>query len=397
MATLTTAFRAQHETTALAVKPRTIVVIGSFAESLLNFRGDLLARMVEEGHRVIACAPGGSPSLVAGLHKLGVGYRSVPMTRSGLRLDQNLLTLRVLTGVLRDIAPDVVFAYTIKPVIYGLLAARRAGVSEAYAMITGLGHAFGGSGLRRRLVGAVVEQLYRQSLRQARRVFFQNPDDLAVFVERGLTRTEQAVLLNGSGVDVARFRPAPLPAQTSFLMIARLLVEKGIRDYVAAARVVRRAHPDVAFRVVGWCDTEAAASISEDELQGWIAEGVIEHLGRLTDVRPAIAQSSVYVLPTFYREGTPRTILEAMAMGRAIVTTDMPGCRETVVEGQNGHLVPPRNPDRLAEVLEGLIATPERIAAMGRASREIAVVKYDVHKVNALMLATMRLAAPAGQ
>ncbi len=197
------------------------------------------------------------------------------------------------------------------------------------------------------------------------------------------------VVLNGSGVHLDKFPVAPKPSsRASFLMIARLLEAKGVREFVAAASELRDLHSDVSFRLAGWIDT-SPDSISRSELEEWIDQGHIEFLGRLNDVRPAIANSTVYVLPSFYREGTPRTILEAMAMGRAIITTDAPGCRETVIDGENGFLVPVKSIDALVDAMQKFINDPELAVRMGKRSREIAEEKYDVHKVNAVMLREM--------
>jgi glycosyltransferase involved in cell wall biosynthesis len=199
-------------------------------------------------------------------------------------------------------------------------------------------------------------------------------------------------MINGSGVDLGAFRPAALPqGDVSFLLIARLLKDKGIREYVEAARQVRAQYPRTSFHLVGRLDQGNPAGISARELHDWQTEGVVEYLGRLDDVRPAITATSVYVLPS-YREGTPRTVLEAMAMGRPIVTTDAPGCRETVRHGVNGYLVPVRDADALAQAMARFVEEPGLIAAMGRESRRIAEEKYDVHKVNRVILQAMRLA-----
>lgn len=377
---------------AAAEARRTIVVIGGFAESLLNFRGPLLRTLVERGHRVVACAPAASAGVVDALAAMGVAYHDVPFKRAGLRPDQDLRALGTLVALLREIRPDIVLGYTIKPVIYGLLAARLAGVPRQFAIITGLGYAFVNSGARARLVRAVVRRLYRLSLGSADRVFFQNPDDRALFEQMGLVRdAAQAVLINGSGVDVDAFQPAPIPhGPASFLLIARLLRDKGISEYVEAARMIRARYPQAVFRLAGWIDDNPAA-ISERELSAWTAEGVIEYLGRLDDVRPALAASSVYVLPS-YREGTPRTVLEAMAMGRPVVTTDAPGCRETVRDGRNGYLVPVQDAAALARALERFLVEPGLIETMGREGRRMAVAKYDVRKVNGVILQTLGLA-----
>jgi glycosyltransferase involved in cell wall biosynthesis len=200
-------------------------------------------------------------------------------------------------------------------------------------------------------------------------------------------------LVNGSGIDLEAFRPVALPDRLSFLMVARLLTEKGVREYVEAARCVRARHPEVAFRLAGGLDTaQRRRAIPKEEVQSWVAEGVIDYLGHVEDIREALSQASVFVLPSYYPEGQPRSILEALAMGRPVVTTDWNGCRETVEVGQNGFLVPPRDVASLVDTLQKFIEHPEQIAVMGRASRRLAEKKYNVHLVNRVIMETMDLA-----
>lgn len=370
-----------------------VFVLGSYAESLVNFRGHLLRSMAARGYRVVAGAPAAPPHVIDTLAEMGVAYRDVPFKRAGMRLDQDLRALLALLGLLRELKPEVVLTYTIKPVVYGLLAAQLAGVPRRFAMITGLGYSFIGAGLRAKLAGAAARRLYRLSLRRADGVFFQNPDDRALFQSLALVPgPDRAVMINGSGVDLDAFRPTPLPeGPASFLLIARLLEDKGVREYAEAARQVRAQYPGTCFHLVGWHDRGNPAAIAEHELREWIGEGLIEYHGHLADVRPAIAAASVYVLPS-YREGTPRTVLEAMAMGRPIVTTDAPGCRETVESGVNGLLVPVRDVAALAAAMVRFVEEPHLIPAMGLESRRIAEARYDVHKVNDVILETMGLA-----
>jgi glycosyltransferase involved in cell wall biosynthesis len=366
-----------------------VAVLGSLPESLINFRGPLLAAMLEAGHEVHALSPPADAPLIAALAAMGVRHHAVPLARTGLNPFRDLISLRALVALFRGLRPDCLFAYTIKPVIYGGIAARWAGVPRFYAMITGLGYTMTGSGPKGRLLAGLARGLYRVALSGAERVFFQNPDDLAVFQASGLLRPDQPVLINGSGVDLDRFAPVALPAEPSFLMIARLLRDKGVVEYVEAARQVKARYPGIGIRLVGWIDNNPAA-ISKTELDQWVREGVVEYLGYLDDVRPAIAGASIYCLPS-YHEGTPRTVLEAMAMGRAVVTTDVPGCRSTVLEGENGFLVPPRDSQALAGAMERFVTEPRLIPAMGEASRRLATERFDVREINRVLLGTMGL------
>jgi glycosyltransferase involved in cell wall biosynthesis len=313
------------------------------------------------------------------------------MSRAGLNPLKDFSTFMALWGLMRRVRPNKVLSYTIKPVIYGTLAAALSGVSQRYAMITGLGYAFTGqaTGLRQ-YVQKVVQLLYKLALARASKVFFQNPDDRALFKHLGLVPAQTpTVVVNGSGVDVASFTVQPLPTSNiHFLLIARLLGDKGIREYAQAARLLKIQYPEVSCSLVGWVD-QNPSSIKQEELESWVNSGDLHYLGKLEDVRPAIAACSVYVLPS-YREGTPRTVLEAMAMGRAIITTDAPGCRETVVHGDNGFLVLIQSVESLLSAMIRFVENPKLASSMGIRSREIAENKYDVNKVNDVMLFEMR-------
>lgn len=368
-----------------------VVVVAGFASSLVNFRGPLLKAMVDRGHEVVACAPGNPTDVVTSLTKMGVTYQEIFLERTGTNPVHDLRTLFGLMKLFERLRPDCALLYTIKPVIYGSLAASYAHVPRVFSMITGLGYTFGDLSIKQRLIGLPVQKLYHIALTKNNAVFFQNPDDRELFMKKGLIAgPEQAVLINGSGVDLTYYQEAPpVTDKISFLLIARLIHDKGIYEYVEAARRVKRCYPDLVFRLLGPFDSNPSA-ISRTTVEQWQEEGVIEYLGKTKDVRPYIADCSVYVLPS-YREGTPRTVLEAMAMGRPVVTTDAPGCRETVIDGKNGYLVPVKNVDELVRALECFISRPELISGMGQEGRRIAVEKYDVRKVNETILRTMGL------
>jgi glycosyltransferase involved in cell wall biosynthesis len=372
------------------------LLIAGLADSLINFRGSLIAALQAKGLDVHVAAPDlpAHSSVRLQLQAMGLTVHQVPMLRTGTNPLADLRTAWALWRLMRQIAPGIVLGYTIKPVVYGTLAAWLAGVPHRFALITGLGYAFQGDGQRSHLQ-KFVQGLYGLALARAERVFFQNPDDLALFQQRGILQPHTSVcVVNGSGVDLASFAIRPLPVGAlaggvRFLFIGRLLGDKGVREYAKAARLVKRSHSDVQCAMVGWIDSNPNA-IAQAELESWVAEGSIEFLGRLADVRPAIEACSVYVLPS-YREGTPRTVLEAMAMGRPIITTDAPGCRETVVHGCNGFLVPAKDAEALAQAMRRFIDEPLLQQRMGARSRQLAEDKYDVHKVNTVMLAGMGL------
>jgi glycosyltransferase involved in cell wall biosynthesis len=259
-----------------------------------------------------------------------------------------------------------------------------------FALISGLGYGFGRETLRQRFLSLVMSALYKLSLKRSDGVIFQNSDDEALFIARGLTCRDKTSLVAGSGVNLAQFSPAPLPDQPVFLLMARLIPEKGVREYVAASKLVRKEIPEARFLLAGWVESRRGA-ITTSELESWREEGVIEYLGVLEDVRPALAQAAVYVLPSYYREGVPRSALEALSMGRAIITTDLPGCRETVVPDENGMLVKPRDPDGLANAMMRLARSAPRRSSMGAASRRLAERRFATEHVNAAMLKSMGL------
>jgi glycosyltransferase involved in cell wall biosynthesis len=364
---------------------RKVLLLGSYAPSLINFRGPLIAAMVERGHDVFAAAPDIDSDTAAKLVALGATPVPVVLGRTSLDPFATWRSGRQLRALVREIAPDVMIAYTIKPVLLGAIAARAARVPCFAALITGLGYAFlGGLAPRRLALRLVAMLMYRRALAASQLVIFQNEDDRRDFRRlRLLPAAKPTLVVNGSGVDLGLFGPRPVPARTDFLMIARYLRDKGIREYGAAAARLKAEHPEVRVRLAGWLD-ESPDSISPAELASMVAGGV-EDLGQLDDVRPAIAGASVYVLPS-YREGTPRTVLEAMATGRAVITTDAPGCRNTVVDGENGFLVPVGDSDSLYRAMRRFVEEPALAQRMGEASLRLVRERFDVDKVNAAIL-----------
>lgn len=376
------------------------LIISSFLPSVLNFRGKLLEALKNNGLEIHIFAPDLKDFVEekTKLESLGYFIHDIPMQRTGTNPTADLKTLLAMYKLIKKIKPDYVLSYTIKPVIYGTLAAWMAKVPQRFALITGLGYAFQNvdAQSKRSIFQKLVHGLYQQALSHSHKTFFQNPDDLKLFQKLKLIdHKAAAVVVNGSGVNVSDFNVLPLPLdhqqqpKISFLLIARLLIDKGVREYAAAAKLIKAEYPNVEFHLVGWIDDNPAA-ITQAELDTWVNNKILNYWGKLSDVRPAIAASSVYVLPS-YREGTPRTVLEAMAMGRAIITTDAPGCRETVVHGQNGFLVEVKSVDSLVTAMQAFVQRPELIQQMGQQSRQIALDKYDVHQVNQHMMQEMGL------
>lgn len=366
-----------------------IAMITSMAETLANFRGPLIADLTAAGIEVLALAPDYDERTRNAVRSFGGEPIDISLDRTGIHPLRDTVDMIRLAILLRRLKPDVTFSYFIKPVIFGSIAAWLAGVRYRFAMVAGLGYVFtsGASrdGLNRRILRWTASFLYWVGFGVCNKVFFQNRDDELQFVGSGLLPKSKAVLINGSGVDLDRLlHVPPTNSQPIFLLMARLLREKGIYEYAEAARLVKRARPDARFILLGKTNSNPGG-LTEAEVRVWVDEGIIEWHGFVHDVRPWIEQSNVYVLPS-WREGKPRSTQEAMAIGRAIITTDAPGCRDTVDAGVNGILVPVRDPESLAAAMMRFILEPELVTIMGAASRRMAEERFDVKKINRRIL-----------
>lgn len=369
---------------------RRIVVIGGNVRSVVANRGDLIKSWTNRGHEVHVIVP--HHGWNASIETLPVEWTTISLQRTGLSPVADLKALSEIRRVIRHLEPDIVFSYNAKPVIYGSLAATQERVPKIYSLITGLGYARNPKSFKQKVAFAVQERLYRHALQANSVVFFQNPDDEIFFVEKRLLGpATKRVLVNGSGVNLDQYPfTVPIPSEpVVFLFVARLLIDKGITEFVEAARRLRSRGAE--FVVVGPYDATLPGSVPETFIKELEKDDVVTWVGGVEDVRPYLAKSSVFVLPSAYGEGTPRAILEALSMGRAVITTDAPGCRETVVPGENGFLVPTRDVNSLAAAMQMFIDNPSLIHEMGLASRRLAEAKYDVHKVNEAISNTMGL------
>ena len=350
------------------------------AWNVWNFRRPLVTALLSDGHRVTVLAPpDASVPLIEGL---GCWFVPLGMKVKGLDPLADLALMRRMRRIFRAERPDMILSFTIKNNLFGAIAARPLGV-PFLPNVTGLGTAFLSGGPLRR----IAETLYAHAFRGLSTVFFQNADDRDLFVARRLVTADRARVLPGSGIDLVRFAPAPWPGgDPVFLMIARLLRDKGVVEYVEAARLVRAREPAARFRLLGAAGTENRTAIDADTVAGWVAEGAIDCLGTTDDVRPAIAAAHCVVLPS-YREGAPRTLIEAAAMARPVIATDVPGCRAVVGDGVTGHLCKVRDAHSLADLcLRLLDAPPDARAAMGRAGRAKMEEEFD----EALVVAAYR-------
>lgn len=343
-----------------------------------NFRGDLIKKIISCGYEVIVTGP--NRVGVEKIEAFGARFVEIPMEKNGVNPFKDIRYERALYKLFREEKPDAVLGYTAKPVIYGSIAAKKAGVPHKVAMITGLGYAFTAQTKKAKAIRAVMSVLYKKALNCADTVIFQNPDDREQFVSSGLVKSEKCRVVNGSGVNTNRFSVADYPDKITFFMLSRVMYSKGIREYLRACELVKEKHPEVRFMLLGACEN-IQDSLSKEDLAPYVEKGIIEHFGETDRVEDYYKQCSVYVLPS-YREGTPRTVLEAMSMGRAIITTDVPGCRETVIDGKTGFLVPVKNAEAVAEKMTEFIENPELIKTLGAASAEYAREKFSVDKVN---------------
>ena len=370
-----------------------LALISNQAFSIINFRGPLVRSMVAQGMTVFAFAPDYDDNSRSAVKALGAVPQDFSMARVGMNPLRDVIDLVRLSIQLSRLKLDATFSYFIKPVIYGTLAARLARVPKRIALIEGAGYVFTHDKklrIGRYFLRTFVTWLYRIGLSQAHNVFLLNPDDRKMFVAEHMVAEKKTLLLDGIGVDLDHYRSekSPFLNPPSFILVARLLREKGIYEYIEAARNIKKTFPATRFLLLGNVDHNPG-SILEDEVFGWVAEGVVEWPGQVVDVRYWLEQASVFVLPS-YREGLPRSTQEAMAMGRPVITTDVPGCRETVENGVNGFLISARDTGALEQAMKIFIDHPEMIESMGNASRRMAEKRFNVHTINAQILKVMQ-------
>ncbi len=370
-----------------------VMILSNQTRSMLNFWSVLVRQIQALGHEVVACAPPGDDESDLALAEKGVPVIHYPLDRKGLNPVRDIRSLAVLRGIFARHRPDLLFATTIKPVIYGCMAAKSAHVPKIFATITGLGYAFEADTIIKKGINLLSSMLYKKALSGINGIFFQNLDDVEVFRKAGILSPSAKVFMSrGTGVDTERFAPAPFPAgAVRFLLIGRLLEAKGLNEYARAAASLEKEWPEVCCQLLGQPES-GMGSVPLPRIEAWQSEGFIEYLGECRDVRPYIAQSHVIVLPS-WREGTPTAIMEAMSMGRPCVVSDAPGCREVVREGYNGFLVPVRDAEALAGAMGNFLRDPAIIAVMGEKGRQLAVADFDADKVAAKIINDMGLEA----
>lgn len=353
----------------------TIVITVNTTWNLINFRSGLIRGLLASGYKVVALAP--DDRYAYRVQKLGCEVIHLPMDNHGTNPVHDLALMWRYFRLLRAIRPKAMLGFTIKPNIYGSIAAHMLGI-PVVNNIAGLGTTFLKSGW----LNQVARFLYKLALSRSWRVFFQNSDDANLFITSGLVKKEKTAILPGSGVNTIYFAPQKSAEQAGrairFLLVARLLWDKGVGEYIQAARLLHDECVNVDVRILGFLDVNNPSAISRDQLDLWQSEGLVTYQGESDDVRSFLADVDCVVLPSYYPEGTPRSLLEAASMGKPIITTDAPGCRDMVLEGETGFLVPVKDAEALAVAMKNIadLSAKER-AHMGAASRNFVLANYD--------------------
>ena len=358
----------------------TIAIIATSGISLTNFRGPLIKKWIAKGHKVLAISIEQSSDMESEMSKLGAEYIQVKGSRTGVGIFEGLKMIHKYRKVFRKQKPDCVYLYMSKPVAFAGPAAVSCGVKHINVLVNGLENAYYRTGFKDWIVRIIMSSAYRFVGNRSDNVFVQNSHDYEFFKKTLLSKNASLSVVNGSGVDMDYFKVSALPKETVFLMCARLLWSKGIREYLKAIPIVKQKCPEAKFMLVGGLDKNDEA-LSKDELERAVSLYDIEYIGYASDVRPMIEQCSIFVLPS-YHEGLPRSILEAMSMGRPIITSDAPGCIDTTLDGINGFVVPIGNSDTLAQRMIQLANNYDLRVKMGKESHRICLERFDVNKVN---------------
>lgn len=366
----------------------TIVFIGTIASSIYDFRADLIRSLLKQGHRIYAFTSQYNSEDINKIEQLGAIPVTYTLNRGGLNPLADIVATYYLLKKIKHINPDVVFSYFAKPVIFGTLAAKLAKVPRVIGMLEGLGYTFTeqpeGLSYKTKFIRYIQVFLYKMALPMLDQLIFLNPDDPKDLLETYSIKVKKVVILGGIGLNLQEYPYQPvddISLPIRFLFIGRLLKEKGIHEFVQAAKLVKKQYPKTQFTILGQIDTFNIGALQQSELDDLIASKVVHYLGWVNNVKDWITNSHVFVLPS-YREGVPRSTQEAMAIGRAIITTDVPGCRETVIQNRNGFIIPKWDSKVLAENMIYFIENPKQIRFMGDESHKIALDKFDVEQVN---------------
>lgn len=366
-----------------------ILVLACDAHTMFHYRKDMMCEFIRQGCEVVAASDLPESDWADTFAQIGARYRQFYVKRNGLNPADDIKTLFSLKKLIAEEKPDKIFAYHSKSVVYGSIAAKMNSVKDMYALIAGLGSILRGTGFKNSIVRKVLKAQYKAAFKNCKAVLTHNDEDRQLLIDEHFTKSEKLKTINGSGVNLNKFKYSQTQRTNTFLFIARLIGDKGIREYIQAAQIVKKKYSEAVFKVVGPYDTNPSA-LKPEEMEKYIESGAIEYLGELSDVTAQLTQCMVFVLPS-YHEGAPKTVLEAMSTGRPVITTDVPGCRATVTNGVNGYLVPAKNAEALAERMIYLYENFEHAVELGNNGRKIAEEKYDSVKVNRSILNIMEI------
>lgn len=364
------------------------ILISPKNRTAYNFRGDLIQDISAKGYDVIVTGP--NRDNIDRIEALGARFVEIPMNKTGVNPFSDLKYTYRLFNLFRKERPEIILGYTIKPVIYGSIAARMARVKNVTSMVTGIGYLFASKTTKAKIIRQISSILYRIGFKCSDNIIFQNKDDQEEFISYKLCDRSKTHVVNGSGVNMLKFKPTVMPDQLTFFFLGRFIYSKGILDFLEAASIIKSKYPELRFIILGKFENINDA-VPKEIIDSYVDNGIVEHFPETDNIAKYYAQTSVFVLPTYYREGTPRVILEAMACARPIITTFTPGCKETVIDGINGFFVESKNPEQLAQKMEEFIKNPDLVSQMGNESYKICKDKYDVNIINKEMLNIMKL------
>jgi len=366
-----------------------MILLSGSGDTVVWFRLEFLDKFLDQSFKVYVLAPDIRPELKIELDNRGIDLIFIKLERKGFNVINFLQSIAELIKIFRRIKPDLIFSYTHKAISAGSFAAKLSGFSNLYSLITGTGHLFDNKTYKEKLIKFLGSKLLRLGLKFNKIVFFQNPDDKKLFIDNKIINYKKSRIVHGSGVNLKKFNIEPLPSSPIFLTMARLIKSKGIMEYAKSARELKKTYPDARFLLFGYPD-DHPDSISEDDIvNNWYEKYGVEYCGYAEDPQAAIRRCSIFVLLS-YKEGTPRVNLEAMAMGRPIITTDAPGCRETVLDQINGFLVPKYDYLETSKAMKELLDENLR-SQMGAESRSLCESKFNVSDVNNMLLKEMDL------
>jgi len=369
-----------------------VLILSSQAFSLYQFRFDMIKDFIIAGHTVYTAAPEQDIDCSKLMSSIGASYMSFYLQRNGINPIKDIRTIFSILKLIKNIHPDLIFTYQAKTVIYGSIAAKILGIKHRYALIAGLGSIFRNDviSIRQKIIRVLFSIQYKIALASVNIIFFQNIDDSKLLIKKHIINKKSKICyINGSGVNLEKYKQYPMVKENRFLFVGRLIRDKGIIEYLEAARIVKTKYKNATFEVVGYYDTNPTA-VSPAEIEPYFNSGIAIFHGKQTNVINYLKNAYAFVLPS-YHEGTPKSVLEAMAVGRPIITTNVPGCKETVVNGWNGILVPDKNVHQLVDAIIWLIEHPDIAVKMGQASRTMAVEKFDVKKINSVLMDMMNL------